>query len=186
MAENSFTFWNNMKETIDIHDDPVYKYKLYDALTEYGLYGIWPEDNGTKESKDILMFVQSMVPSLDKSRNYQQKVIDSGAVGGRKQKVSDIQIEDAIKAAALEEEFASLGGWQAESDAAILLSGLGIKNELHNSMMGELKDTDKVKVLLASALFGEPDILLLDEPTNGLDAKSIFWLEEFLINFKNT
>ncbi len=98
----------------------------------------------------------------------------------------DFTNEDGIRAAALEEEFASLGGWQAESDAAILLSGLGIKNELHNCMMSELKDTDKVKVLLASALFGEPDILLLDEPTNGLDAKSIFWLEEFLINFKNT
>lgn len=99
---------------------------------------------------------------------------------------TDFTNEDGIKAAALEEEFATLGGWQAESDAAILLSGLGIKNELHNQMMAELKDTDKVKVLLASALFGEPDILLLDEPTNGLDAKSIFWLEEFLINFKNT
>jgi len=98
----------------------------------------------------------------------------------------DFTNEDGIKAAELEEEFASLGGWQAESDAAILLAGLGIKNELHNSLMGDLKDTDKVKVLLASALFGEPDVLLLDEPTNGLDAKSIFWLEEFLINFKNT
>ena len=98
----------------------------------------------------------------------------------------DFTNEDGMKAAVLEEEFANLGGWQAESDAAILLAGLGIKNELHNSLMGELKDTDKVKVLLASALFGEPDVLLLDEPTNGLDAKSIFWLEEFLINFKNT
>lgn len=101
MADNSFTFWSNMKETIDIYDDPIYKYKLYDALTEYGLYGVWPEDDGTKEAKDILMFVQSMVPSLDKSRNYQQKVAESGAVGGRKQKVSDVQIEEAIKAAAL-------------------------------------------------------------------------------------
>ena len=99
---------------------------------------------------------------------------------------TDFTNEDGIRAANLEEEFASLGGWQAESDAAILLVGLGINNELHNCMMGELKDTDKVKVLLASALFGEPDVLLLDEPTNGLDAKSIFWLEEFLINFKNT
>jgi len=99
---------------------------------------------------------------------------------------ADFTNEDGIRAANLEEEFASLGGWQAESDAAILLVGLGINNELHNCMMSELKDTDKVKVLLASALFGEPDVLLLDEPTNGLDAKSIFWLEEFLINFKNT
>lgn len=101
MADNSFTFWSNMKETIDIYDDPVYKYKLYDALTEYGLYGVWPEDDGTKETKDIMVFVQSLVPTLDKSRNYQQKVVESGAVGGRKQKVSDEQIENAIKAAAL-------------------------------------------------------------------------------------
>ena len=94
--------------------------------------------------------------------------------------------EDGMRAAILEEEFASLGGWEAESEAAILLVGLGIDNSKHNLLMGELKDSDKVKVLLASALFGEPDILLLDEPTNGLDSKSILWLEEFLINFKNT
>ena len=102
MADNSFTFWKNMKDCIEIYDDnPIYKCKLYDALTEYGLYGIWPEDDGTKEAKDLIVFVQSMVPSLDKSRNFQQKVAESGAVGGRKQKVTDEQIEDAIKAAAL-------------------------------------------------------------------------------------
>ena len=98
----------------------------------------------------------------------------------------DFTNEDGIRAATLEEEFAALNGWQAESDAAILLAGLGVNNSLHNLMMSELKDKDKVKVLLARALFGEPDILLLDEPTNGLDSKSILWLEEFLINFKNT
>lgn len=98
----------------------------------------------------------------------------------------DFTNEDGMRAAILEEEFASLGGWQAESDAAVLLVGLGIDNSKHNLIMKELKDTDKVKVLLARALFGEPDILLLDEPTNGLDSKSIMWLEEFLINFKNT
>jgi len=98
----------------------------------------------------------------------------------------DFTNEDGMRAADLEEEFASLNGWQAESDAAILLAGLGVNNSLHNLMMNELKDKDKVKVLLARALFGEPDILLLDEPTNGLDSKSILWLEEFLINFKNT
>jgi ATPase subunit of ABC transporter with duplicated ATPase domains len=98
----------------------------------------------------------------------------------------DFTNEDGIRAANLESEFALLNGWQAESDAAILLAGLGINNSLHNQMMSELKDKDKVKVLLARALFGEPDILLLDEPTNGLDSKSILWLEEFLINFKNT
>lgn len=100
-----------------------------------------------------------------------------------KENFSDL---DGIRAGELEAEFAALNGWQADSDAAILLSGLGINNDLHYKLMKELKDTDKVKVLLASALFGEPDILLLDEPTNGLDIESKKWLEEFLINFKNT
>ncbi len=94
--------------------------------------------------------------------------------------------EDGMRVAFLEEEFANLNGWQAESDAAILLAGLGLTNAHHHLMMRELKDADKIKVLLASALFGEPDVLLLDEPTNGLDDKSKMWLEEFLINFKNT
>ena len=94
--------------------------------------------------------------------------------------------EDGIKVAKLESEFEALNGWEAESDAAILLSGLGIDNDKHYSLMKELKDKDKVKVLLASALFGSPDILLLDEPTNGLDIKSKTWLENFLIDFKGT
>ena len=98
----------------------------------------------------------------------------------------DFTIEDGMRAATLEEEFASMNGWQSESDAALLLSGLGIKNDKHNLLMKELKDSEKVKVLLARALFGEPDVLLLDEPTNGLDAKSKIWLEEFLLDFKNT
>jgi len=98
----------------------------------------------------------------------------------------DFTDQDGIRVGMLEEEFANLGGWQAESDAAILLAGLGLENDKHTLFMKELKDTDKVKVLLASALFGEPDVLLLDEPTNGLDINSIHWLEEFLINFKNT
>lgn len=100
MAENSFTFWNNMKEAIDVYDDAEYKYKLYDALTEYGLYGIWPEDDGTKDAKDLIFFVQSMMPSLDKSRNYGKNVTEAGAVGGRKQKVEDDQIKHAIEEAA--------------------------------------------------------------------------------------
>ncbi|MDD3187369.1 MAG: ATP-binding cassette domain-containing protein [Bacilli bacterium] len=98
----------------------------------------------------------------------------------------DFSMDDGMKVAILEEEFANMNGWQAESDASILLSGLGIKNDKLNLMMGDLRDSEKVKVLLARALFGEPDILLLDEPTNGLDTKSKMWLEEFLINFKNT
>lgn len=99
---------------------------------------------------------------------------------------ADFSIEDGIRAGELEAKFEEMGGWQSESDAAIILSGLGIPNEFFNRKMSELKDKDKVKILLARALFGSPDILLLDEPTNGLDMTSKIWLEEFLINFKNT
>ncbi|SEQ07611.1 ATPase components of ABC transporters with duplicated ATPase domains [Lachnospiraceae bacterium RM5] len=98
----------------------------------------------------------------------------------------DFSEEDGIKAGKLEEEFATLNGWEAESDAAMLLNGLGIDTELHYKYMKELKGAEKVKVLLAQALFGNPDILLLDEPTNHLDLDAIAWLEEFLINFDNT
>ena len=94
--------------------------------------------------------------------------------------------EDGIKAGVLEAEFAEMNGWDAESDAAILLNGLGIEKELHEKYMRELTGAEKVKVLLAQALFGNPDILLLDEPTNHLDIEAIRWLEEFLINFENT
>ena len=99
---------------------------------------------------------------------------------------TDFTDEDGMRAAELEEKFAMMDGWNAESDAEKLLNGLGVDKNLYNLNMSELKDSDKVKVLLASALFGEPDVLLLDEPTNGLDIKSKMWLEEFLINFKNT
>jgi len=99
---------------------------------------------------------------------------------------ADFTIEDGLKAGELEARFEEKNGWQAESDAAVILAGLGIANEIYDQKMSELKDTDKVKVLLASAIFGSPDILLLDEPTNGLDMNSKIWLEEFLINFKNT
>lgn len=98
----------------------------------------------------------------------------------------DFSMEDGMRAAELEAKFEEKNGWQAESDAAVLLVGLGLSNALHEKKMSELEDRDKVKVLLARALFGNPDILLLDEPTNGLDGESILWLEEFLINFKNT
>ncbi|MDE7432418.1 MAG: ATP-binding cassette domain-containing protein, partial [Lachnospiraceae bacterium] len=98
----------------------------------------------------------------------------------------DFTEEDGIKAGKLEEEFATLNGWEAESDAATLLNGLGIETELHYKFLKELTGSEKVKVLLAQALFGNPDILLLDEPTNHLDLDAIAWLEEFLINFENT
>lgn len=98
----------------------------------------------------------------------------------------DFTDEDGIKAAELEGEFAELNGWEAEPEAAMLLQGLNIPAELHDLKMAELTAGQKVKVLLAQALFGKPDVLLLDEPTNGLDTQSIAWLEEFLINFENT
>ncbi|MFR5601244.1 MAG: ABC-F family ATP-binding cassette domain-containing protein [Lachnospiraceae bacterium] len=98
----------------------------------------------------------------------------------------DFSDEDGIKAAELEGEFATMNGWEAESDAANLLNGLGIETEFHYMLLKELTGAQKVKVLLAQALFGNPDILLLDEPTNHLDLDAIAWLEEFLINFENT
>ncbi len=98
----------------------------------------------------------------------------------------DFTDEDGIKASELEGEFATMNGWEAESDAAALLNGLGIDTELHYKYLKELTGPEKVKVLLAQALFGNPDILLLDEPTNHLDLDAIAWLEEFLINFENT
>ncbi|SCA99941.1 Uncharacterized protein BWINRA5_03364 [Bacillus mycoides] len=98
----------------------------------------------------------------------------------------DFSDEDGMRAAELEGEFAELNGWEAESEAAILLKGLGIGEDIHDKKMSELTGAEKVKVLLAQALFGQPDILLLDEPTNHLDLKAIQWLENFLMNFENT
>ena len=98
----------------------------------------------------------------------------------------DFTEEDGNKASELEAEFADMNGWEAESDAAQLLNGLGVGTDLHYKTMAELNGSEKVKVLLAKALFGNPDILLLDEPTNHLDLDAIAWLEEFLINFENT
>ncbi len=98
----------------------------------------------------------------------------------------DFTDEDGIRAAELEEKFAELDGWNAESDAAILLSGLGIKEALHHKMMSELSGKEKVRVMLAQALYGNPDNLLLDEPTNDLDLDTVMWLEDYLANFEHT
>lgn len=127
----------------------------------------------------------------------EEKVIDTVIMGNHelykimKQKDAiyakpDFNEEDGMKAAKLEEKFAELDGWNAEADAAVLLNDLGIDSEKHNKYMKELEAREKVKVLLAQSLFGNPDVLLLDEPTNDLDLKSIDWLQEFLINFENT
>ncbi|MCL2819520.1 MAG: ATP-binding cassette domain-containing protein [Oscillospiraceae bacterium] len=98
----------------------------------------------------------------------------------------DFSDEDGIKAAELEEEYAELGGWEAESDASQLLQGLGIPTSLHHSKMSEMEPRQKVKALLAQALFGKPDIILLDEPTNNLDVGSVVWLEDFLMDYEGT
>lgn len=98
----------------------------------------------------------------------------------------DFNDEDGIRAAELEEKFAEMDGWNAESDAAILLSGLGIKESLHNKLMSELSGKEKVRVMLAQALYGNPDNLLLDEPTNDLDLETVSWLEDYLANFEHT
>src|SRR5699024_7908952 len=95
----------------------------------------------------------------------------------------DFSEEDGMRAAELEGEFAEMNGWEAESDAAVLLKGLGIDESLHTKKMADLSGDEKVKVLLAQALFGNPDILLLDEPTNGIDIRAVLWLEDFLANF---
>lgn len=99
---------------------------------------------------------------------------------------TDFSDEDGVRAAELEAEFAELNGWEAHSDAAILLTGLGVSESLHEKKMADLKQSDKVKVLLAQAIFGNPDVLLLDEPTNGLDIQAIHWLQDFLLDFENT
>ncbi len=98
----------------------------------------------------------------------------------------DFTEEDGIKASELEEKFAEMDGWNAESDAAAMLSGLGIEEDKHFSLMEELSGKEKVRVLLTQALFGNPDVLILDEPTNDLDLQTITWLEDFLLDFKNT
>jgi len=99
---------------------------------------------------------------------------------------ADFSEEDGIRSAELEAEFAEMNGYEAEAEAAVLLNGLGIPEELRHKKMKELEGGDKVRVLLAQALFGNPDVLLLDEPTNHLDLKSIAWLEDFLFRFPNT
>lgn len=102
MADKGFTFWANMKEAIDVFEgNPVYQFKLYDALTEYGLYGVYPEDDGSLEAKNLIMFVQTLAPSLEKSSGYFRQCAEGGSAGGRRSKVTDEQIESAIESLAV-------------------------------------------------------------------------------------
>ncbi|GAX47966.1 ABC-F family ATP-binding cassette domain-containing protein [Pseudolactococcus reticulitermitis] len=144
---------------------------------------------GPDERMSILRqnhFDYEEVPVLDVVLMGHQRLYDVKVEKDAIYMKADFTDEDGMRSAELEGEFAELGGWEAESDAAQLLQNLGIPDDLHLQNMSELTNGEKVKVLLAQALFGKPDVLLLDEPTNGLDIQSINWLEEFLINFENT
>ncbi len=144
---------------------------------------------GPEERMSILRqnhFDYEDIPVLDVVLMGHQRLYDVKVEKDAIYMKEDFTDEDGMRSAELEGEFAELGGWEAESDAAQLLQNLGIPDALHMQNMSELTNGEKVKVLLAQALFGKPDVLLLDEPTNGLDIQSINWLEEFLINFENT
>ncbi|GAB2022412.1 ATP-binding cassette domain-containing protein [Pseudolactococcus yaeyamensis] len=144
---------------------------------------------GSDERMSILRqnhFDYEDIPVLDVVLMGHQRLYDVKVEKDAIYMKTDFTDEDGMRSAELEGEFAELGGWEAESDAAQLLQNLGIPDDLHLQNMSELTNGEKVKVLLAQALFGKPDVLLLDEPTNGLDIQSINWLEEFLINFENT
>ncbi|MDO4750024.1 MAG: ATP-binding cassette domain-containing protein [Eubacteriales bacterium] len=125
-------------------------------------------------------------PVLDTVIMGNQRLYECGKEKDAIYEKEDFSNEDGLRAAALEEEYAELGGWEAESDASRLLQGLGIPVELHSCRMAELEGRQKVKVLLAQALFGRPDIILLDEPTNNLDLASVVWLEDFLLDYEGT
>lgn len=148
-------------------------------------------------SVDIKLGVRMSVLEQNQNKHDEHTVMDTVIMGnprlfecGKEKDAlylkEDFSDEDGIKAAELEEEYAELGGWEAESDASQLLQGLGIPTHLHTSAMSALEPRQKVKVLLAKALFGKPDIILLDEPTNNLDVGSVVWLEDFLMDYEGT
>ncbi len=174
----------------------------------YGVIGA----NGAGKSTFLKLLSEELEPSsgsVDKPAGsrisvlkqnhfeYQDEIVVQTVILGNKQLISimkekdaiyakaDFSEEDGVRAAELETQFADMNGWEAESDAAYLLEGIGISTDLHQKKLAELKDDEVVKVLLAQALFGRPDILLLDEPTNHLDNKAINWLENFILNFDN-
>ena len=158
------------------------------------LAGELEPSNGSVEIKKK---VRMSVLKQDQNMYDDQKVIDTVIMGNMRlfecglekdaiYNKEDFSDEDGIRAAELEEEYAELGGWEAESNASQLLQGLGIATSYHETMMHDMEPRQKVKVLLAQALFGEPDIVLLDEPTNNLDVNSVVWLEDFLLDYVGT
>lgn len=144
MADKHFTFWENMKETIDTYEgNPEYQYRLYDALTEYALYGVWPEEDGTIETKGVIAFVQSMIPSVDKSKNYYTNAAEVGTRGGRARKVSDDEIKNSVEKATMKK-----GGIPTRNEVAEALKALTGTEVSVKTISRRLSDNEKREISL--------------------------------------